>query len=65
VQGEFARGDVIAVRSPAGIEVARGLANYTASETRRIARKPSSQIEGLLGYANESELIHRDNLVLA
>ena len=65
VQGEFARGDVIAVRSPAGAEVARGLANYTASETRRIARKPSSQIEGLLGYANEPELIHRDNLVLA
>ena len=65
VQGEFARGDVIAVRSPAGTEIARGLANYTASETRRIARKPSSQIEGLLGYANEPELIHRDNLVLA
>ena len=65
VLGEFARGDVIAVRSPAGTEIARGLANYTASETRRIARKPSSQIEGLLGYANEPELIHRDNLVLA
>ena len=65
VLGEFARGDVIAVRSPAGTEIARGLANYTASETCRIARKPSSQIEGLLGYANEPELIHRDNLVLA
>jgi len=64
VQGDFVRGDVIAVRSPAGVEIARGLANYTASETRLIARKPSSQIEGLLGYANEAELIHRDNLVL-
>ncbi len=65
VQGEFARGDVIAVRSPAGAEIARGLANYSAAEARLIARKPSSQIEGLLGYANEPELIHRDNLVLA
>ena len=65
VHGEFARGDVIAVRSPVGAEIARGLANYSAAEARLIARKPSSQIEGLLGYANEPELIHRDNLVLA
>ena len=65
VMGEFARGDVIAVRSPSGTEIARGLANYSAAEARLIARKPSSQIEGLLGYANEPELIHRDNLVLA
>ena len=65
VQGEFVRGDVIAVRSPAGAEVARGLANYSATEARLVARKPSSQIEALLGYANEPEMIHRDNLVLA
>jgi glutamate 5-kinase len=65
VTGEFARGDVIAVRSATGSEIARGLANYSAAEARLIARKPSSQIEGLLGYANEPELIHRDNLVLA
>ncbi|MEN9544857.1 MAG: hypothetical protein RLZZ598_1690, partial [Pseudomonadota bacterium] len=64
VQGDFVRGDVIAVRDARGAELARGLANYGASETRLIARKPSSQIEGLLGYANEPELIHRDNLVL-
>ena len=64
VQGEFARGDVIAVRAPEGAELARGLANYSAAETRLIARKPSSQIESLLGYANEAEMIHRDNLVL-
>ncbi len=65
VEGEFQRGDVIAVRSPAGVEVARGLANYASSEARLIARKPSAQIESLLGYANEPELIHRTNLVLA
>jgi glutamate 5-kinase len=65
VEGEFHRGDVIAVRSFAGAEIARGLANYSSAEARLIARKPSSQIEGLLGYASEPELIHRDNLVLA
>ncbi|ASM78889.1 glutamate 5-kinase [Vitreoscilla filiformis] len=65
VHGEFHRGDVIAVCNTQGTEVARGLANYSSAEARLIARKPSSQIEGLLGYANEAELIHRDNLVLA
>ena len=64
VEGDFRRGDVIAVRSAAGLEIARGLANYAATEARLIARKPSSQIAGLLGFVNESELIHRDNLVL-
>jgi glutamate 5-kinase len=64
VQGEFARGDVIAVRTLDGIELARGLANYSSAEARLIARRPSSQIEALLGYANEPELIHRTNLVL-
>ncbi len=64
VDGEFARGDVIAVCSRGDIEIARGLSNYSAAETRLIARKPSSQIEAALGYAGEAELIHRDNLVL-
>jgi len=65
VEGDFHRGDVIAVRTTAGLEVARGLANYASTEARLIARKPSSQIAGLLGFANEPELIHRDNLVLS
>lgn len=65
VEGDFQRGDVIAVRSAAGAEIARGLANYASTEARLIARKPSSQIAGLLGFANEPELIHRDNLVLS
>jgi glutamate 5-kinase len=63
VEGEFVRGEVIAVRSGAGREVARGLVNYAASETRLIARKPSSQIDAVLGYSNGPELIHRDNMV--
>ena len=65
VQGEFARGDVIAVRSTSGAEIARGLANYSSAEARLIARKPSAQIESQLGYMNEPELIHRTNLVLS
>jgi glutamate 5-kinase len=64
VQGEFSRGDVIAICDEAGREVARGLANYSAAEARLIARKPSSQIEALLGYSQEAELVHRTNLVL-
>jgi glutamate 5-kinase len=64
VQGEFHRGDVIAVHAPSGQEIARGLANYSSAEARLIARKPSAQIEALLGYTNEPELIHRTNLVL-
>ena len=64
VSGDFQRGDVIAVRTSEGVEIARGLANYSSTEARLIARKPSSQIAGLLGFANESELVHRDNMVL-
>jgi glutamate 5-kinase len=64
VVGEFSRGDVIACVAPDGREVARGLANYGAAEARQIARKPSSEIESILGYFDEPELIHRDNLVV-
>ncbi len=64
VEGEFSRGDVIAVREPGGIEIARGLANYSSFEARLISRKPSSDIERLLGYVAEPEMLHRDNLVL-
>lgn len=64
VEGEFRRGDVIAICDERGAEMARGLVNYSATEARLIARKPSSQISGLLGYTNGPELIHRDNMVL-
>jgi glutamate 5-kinase len=64
VSGDFRRGDVIAIRDAAGAEVARGLSNYSSAEARLIMRKPSSQIEAALGYANEPELVHRTNLVL-
>lgn len=64
VEGDFHRGEVIAVRDPAGQEIARGLANYAASEARLLCRKPSAEIERLLGYVAEPEMIHRTNLVL-
>jgi glutamate 5-kinase len=64
VEGEFERGAVVACLSPEGVEVARGLVNYNAQESRRIAGRPSSEIEAILGYVDEPELIHRDNLVL-
>ena len=64
VEGEFSRGDVIAIRDTDGREIARGLANYASAEARLLCRKPSGAFEQLLGYAAEPEMVHRDNLVL-
>ena len=64
VEGYFERGDVVACVDAVGVEVARGLVNYSASEAARIMRKPSTEIEKILGYVDEAELIHRDNLIL-
>ena len=64
VAGEFERGEVIGCVDEAGRELARGLTNYSSGEALRIMRKPSSEIESVLGYADEDELIHRDNLVV-
>jgi glutamate 5-kinase len=64
VQGEFARGDVVACVDEAGGEIARGLVNYAAHEARQIARRSSAEIEAILGFSEEPELIHRDNLVV-
>ena len=64
VQGQFERGDVVACINEAGIEVARGIVNYNSADTSRIKRKASSEIEKILGYVEESELIHRDNLIV-
>ena len=64
VSGEFSRGDVIAVRDAEGVELARGLANYSSVEARLLCRKPSAEFERLLGYVAEPEMVHRDNMVL-
>ena len=62
--GEFERGEVVSCLDETRREIARGLVNYSAEETRRILRAPSSEIEARLGYVDEPELIHRDNLAL-
>jgi glutamate 5-kinase len=64
VQGVFERGDVVGCVDEHGRELARGLVNYSSSETRLIARRPSAEIAQVLGFIEEPELIHRDNLVL-
>ena len=64
VEGNFERGEVVACCDESGIELARGLVNYSAIESARIMRKSSKDIENILGYVEEAELIHRDNLVL-
>ncbi len=64
VTGEFERGEVVGCIDADGREIARGLVNYSAQETARILRKPSSEIEAILGYVDEPELIHRSNLVV-
>jgi glutamate 5-kinase len=64
VEGEFGRGAAVACLSRDGHQIARGLINYSSSETRRIAGHATAEIESLLGYLDAEELIHRDNLVL-
>ncbi|MEK6770936.1 MAG: glutamate 5-kinase [Pseudomonadota bacterium] len=64
VEGTFPRGELVSCHDPEGREVARGLVNYSAEETRRILGQPSERIETLLGYVDGPELIHRDNMVV-
>lgn len=63
VEGEFLRGEALACVDPQGHEVARGLVNYSSDETRLIMRHATREIESILGYMGEPELIHRDNMV--
>ena len=65
VHGDFTRGDMVICADSEGREIARGLVNYHADEARKIIGKPSSQIADILGYKDDNELIHRDNLVLS
>jgi len=64
VRGQFSRGDVVVCLDPSGEEVARGLVNYDSDEAARIRGQPSDRIESILGYVDEPELIHRDNMVV-
>ncbi|SDX95786.1 glutamate 5-kinase [Allochromatium warmingii] len=64
VQGRFNRGEVVICLDELGQEIARGLVNYDADEAERICGQPSSSFQTILGYLDDEELIHRDNLVL-
>ena len=64
IEGYFVRGEMVSCVDESGREVARGLVNYNADETRKLKGRPSGQIQELLGYMGEEELIHRDNLIL-
>lgn len=64
VKGNFDRGEVVSCMNRVGQEIARGLVNYSANEARQLQGKASGEIEIILGYVDEPELIHRDNLVV-
>ncbi len=64
MEGEFPRGGIVRCMDLGGREIARGLVNYNSDETRRIIGQPSDRIESILGYVDEPELIHRDNLIV-
>lgn len=64
VSGDFLRGELVSINSADGSEIARGLVNYSAGDARKIAGQPSSNIMDILGYCDDEELVHRDNLVL-
>jgi glutamate 5-kinase len=64
VEGNFQRGEVVACVDEQGLQVAVGIVNYSGDEASRIAGHPSEKIEALLGYVDDAELMHRDNLVV-
>ncbi|MTT52299.1 glutamate 5-kinase [Alcanivorax sp. VBW004] len=64
VFGQFSRGEMVACEDEQGERIGCGLVNYDAADARRICRKKSAEIAGVLGFMNEEELIHRDNLVV-
>ena len=64
VEGAFTRGEVVSCLDSDGREVARGLVNYGSEDTARIIGRASDKIESMLGYVDEPELIHRDNMVI-
>lgn len=65
VSGHFTRGEMVVCKDARGVEIARGLVNYNSDDARKIIGQPTNKIEGLLGYKDFDELIHRDNLVLS
>ena len=64
VTGSFGRGDPVAILSPEGDVLGKGLVRYTATEARAIAGHRSGEIEAILGYQGRSALVHRDDMVI-
>jgi glutamate 5-kinase len=64
ISGNFERGEAVTCVNAQGEEIARGLVNYSAADAHKIMRQPSAKIEAILGYVDDLELIHRDNMVL-
>ncbi len=64
IEGDFERGDIVAVLDESSHELARGLVNYSAIDLGRLCGHHSTKIETILGYAYGEEVIHRNNLVL-
>ena len=64
VEGDFDRGELVICMSSSGEEIARGLINFSANEAEKIIGKSSETFEKILGYCGDSELIHRDNMVV-
>jgi glutamate 5-kinase len=64
VSGKFERGELVSCIDESGLEIARGLINYGKADAELIAGKSSAEFEKILGYADDAELIHRDNMVL-
>jgi glutamate 5-kinase len=64
IDGSFTRGEMVACLTPGGEEIARGLSAYSSEDARKIQGRSSREIEEILGYPGEAELVHRDNLVL-
>ncbi|MGL5735372.1 MAG: glutamate 5-kinase, partial [Beijerinckiaceae bacterium] len=65
IEGDFARGDCVAIRGPEGDEIGRGLVAYDAADAALIAGRSSRDIEAILGYSGRAEIIHRDDMALA
>ena len=64
VKGTFERGDAVIIRSHDHTEVGRGLVAYSATETKRIMGRKSTEIEHIIGFSGCDELIHRDNMAI-
>ena len=63
VTGDFLRGDLVRCVDSDGEEIARGLSNYSSADAKKLLGRASADIEAILGFGGEEELIHRDNLI--